>query len=96
MVWWLRTHAPTAGGTSSILGRGTKIPQAPGVAKKKKKSRDLRFVPSRHHSAQPGHEMLDKYGMNLEFTRSLVPALVPVDVGNAEMESDWGSALTCS
>ena len=63
---------------------------------KKKKSRDLRFVPSRHHSAQPGHEMLDKYGMNLEFTRSLVPALVPVDVGNAEMESDWGSALTCS
>lgn len=41
--------------------------------------------------------MLDKYGrMNLEFTRSLVPALVPVDVGNAEMESDWGSALTCS
>ena len=64
----------------------------------KKKSRDLCFVPSHHLSAQPGHkEMLDKYGrMNLEFTQSLVPALVPVDVGNAEMESDWGSALTCS
>ena len=63
-----------------------------------KKSRDLCFVPSHHLSAQPGHkEMLDKYGrMNLEFTRSLVPALVPVDVGDAEMESDWGSALTCS
>ena len=63
-----------------------------------KKSSDLCFVPSHHLSAQPGHkEMLDKYGrMNLEFTRSLVPALVPVDVGDAEMESDWGSALTCS
>ena len=28
MVKWLRLHASTAGGVSSIPGQGTKIPQA--------------------------------------------------------------------
>ena len=37
VVQWLRLRAPTAGGTGSIPGRGTKILHARGVAKKKEK-----------------------------------------------------------
>lgn len=40
---------------------------------------------------------MGKYGgMNPEFIHSLVSALVPVDVGDMEMESDRRSALTCA
>ena len=35
VVQWLRLCAPTAGGTSSITGQGTKIPLPPGMAKNK-------------------------------------------------------------
>lgn len=42
-------------------------------------------------------EMLSKYGrMTFELIYSLVSALVPVDVGGMEMESNRSSALTCS
>ena len=37
-VQWLRLHASTAGGTGSIPGWGTKIPQAVQCRQKKKKS----------------------------------------------------------
>ena len=37
MVQWLGLGASTAGGTGSILGRGTKIPQAMWHGQKKKK-----------------------------------------------------------
>ena len=53
MVQWLGLCASTAGGTSSIPGRGTKIPHAAGRGqklnlknKKKKRSGQLRAVPS--------------------------------------------------
>ena len=36
-VQWLRLHASTAGGTGSIPGWGTKIPQAVQCRQKKKK-----------------------------------------------------------
>ena len=38
MVQWLRFSASTAGGTSSIPGRGTKIPHAAQCSQKKKKT----------------------------------------------------------
>ena len=37
MVQWLRLHAPTAGGTGSNPGWGTKISHMPKKRKKKKK-----------------------------------------------------------
>ena len=45
MVQWLRLRASTAGSMGSILGQGTKIPQARqrGVAKKKKKTEKSNF-----------------------------------------------------
>ena len=36
MVQWLSLHTSTAGGTDSIPGSGTKIPQAARPEKKKK------------------------------------------------------------
>ena len=38
MVQWLRLHAPTAGGTGSIPGRGTKTPHAAQYGQKKKEN----------------------------------------------------------
>ena len=37
MVQWLGLHTSTAGGTGSIPGGGTKIPEAGNMARKKKK-----------------------------------------------------------
>ena len=64
----------------------------------KKKKRIESFVLFLSISPEPSRNTkLNKYGkMNFEFTRSLVSALVPVDVGDAEMELDRCSALTCS
>ena len=41
-VQWLRRHTPNAGGTGSIPGQGTKIPNASWCGQKKKKTTYLR------------------------------------------------------
>ena len=43
MLWWLRLHAPNAGGLGLIPGQGTKIPHC-GPKKKKKKSKKLAIL----------------------------------------------------
>ena len=44
MVQWLRLGASMAGGTGSVPGRGTKIPQTMKHSQKKEENKKKRFV----------------------------------------------------